>query len=75
MRLKLERWIFSLSPFLVDVLSATMASALRVKSLQDENVTELKKTVKGQFSLGKFVSSSQVMKEVFQAHRLCGGYG
>jgi len=36
-----------------------------VKSLQDEN-TELKKTVKGQFSLGKLVSSSPVMKEVFE---------
>ena len=56
---------FLSKPFSVDVLSATVASALRVKSLQDEN-TELKKTVKGQFSLGKMVSSSQVMKEVFQ---------
>jgi DNA-binding NtrC family response regulator len=56
---------FLSKPFSVDVLSATVASALRVKSLQDEN-TELKKTVKGQFSLGKLVSSSQVMKEVFQ---------
>jgi len=55
---------FLSKPFSFDVLSATVASALRVKSLQDEN-TELKKTVKGQFSLGKFVSSSQVMKEVF----------
>jgi DNA-binding NtrC family response regulator len=55
---------FLSKPFSVDVLSATVASALRVKSLQDEN-TELKKTVKGQFSLGKLVSSSQVMKEVF----------
>ena len=56
---------FLSKPFSVDVLSATVSSALRVKSLQDEN-TELKKTVKGQFSLGKFVSSSQVMKEVFR---------
>jgi len=56
---------FLSKPFSVDVLSATMASALRVKSLQDENV-ELKKTVKGQFSLGKLISSSQVMKEVFR---------
>lgn len=56
---------FLSKPFSVDVLSATMASAVRVKSLQDENV-ELKKTVKGQFSLGKFVSSSQVMKDVFR---------
>jgi len=55
---------FLSKPFSFDVLSATVASALRVKSLQDEN-TELKKTVKGQFSLGRFVSSSQVMKEVF----------
>ncbi len=56
---------FLSKPFSVDVLSATVSSALRVKTLQDEN-TELKKTVKGQFSLGKLVSSSQVMKEVFQ---------
>ena len=56
---------FLSKPFSVEVLSATVASALRVKSLQDEN-TELKKTVKGQFSMGKLVSSSQVMKEVFQ---------
>ncbi len=56
---------FLSKPFSVDVLSATVASALRVKSLQDEN-TELKKTAKGQFSIGKLVSSSQVMKEVFQ---------
>ncbi len=56
---------FLSKPFSVDVLSATVTSALRVKSLQDEN-SELKQTVKGQFSLGKLVSSSQVMKEVFQ---------
>ncbi len=56
---------FLSKPFSVDVLSATMASALRVKSLQDENV-ELKKTVRGQFSLGKLISSSQVMQEVFR---------
>jgi DNA-binding NtrC family response regulator len=56
---------FLSKPFSVDVLSATIASALRVKSLQDENV-ELKQTVKGQFSLGKLISSSQVMKEVFR---------
>jgi len=56
---------FLSKPFSVDVLSATIASALRVKSLQDENV-ELKKTVKGQFSLGKLISSSRVMQEVFQ---------
>ena len=56
---------FLSKPFSVDVLSATIASALRVKFLQDENV-ELKKTVKGQFSLGKLISSSQVMKEVFR---------
>ncbi len=56
---------FLSKPFSVDVLSATIASALRVKILQDENV-ELKKAVKGQFSLGKLISSSQVMKEVFR---------
>ena len=56
---------FLSKPFSVDVLSATIASAMRVKSLQEENV-ELKKTVKGQFGLGKLVSSSHVMKEVFQ---------
>ena len=56
---------FLQKPFSVDVLSATMASALRVKCLQDENV-ELKKTIKGQFSLGKLISSSRVMQEVFR---------
>jgi DNA-binding NtrC family response regulator len=56
---------FLTKPWPADRLSTTVASALRVKSLQDEN-TELKKTVKGQFGLGKMVSSSQVMKEVFQ---------
>lgn len=56
---------FLSKPFSVDILSATVASALRVKNLQDEYV-ELKKTVKGQFSLGKLISSSQVMKEVFR---------
>ena len=56
---------FLSKPFSVDVLSATIASALRVKILQDENV-ELEKAVKGQFSLGKLISSSQVMKEVFR---------
>jgi DNA-binding NtrC family response regulator len=56
---------FLSKPFSVDVLSATVASALRVKLLQEEN-RELKNTVKGQFSMGNMVSSSQVMKEVFQ---------
>ena len=56
---------FLSKPFSVDVLSATVASALRVKSLRDENV-ELKKTVKGQFSFGKLISTSQVMKDVFR---------
>ncbi len=56
---------FLSKPFSIDVLSATIASALRVKDLQDENV-ELKRTVKGQFSFGKLISSSQVMKEVFR---------
>ncbi len=56
---------FLQKPFSVDLLSATVGSALRMKWLQDENL-ELKNAVKGQFSLGKLVSSSQVMKEVFQ---------
>ncbi len=56
---------FLSKPFSIDVLSATVASALRVKSLRDENV-ELKKTVKGQFSFGKLISTSQVMKDVFR---------
>ncbi|PJA77911.1 MAG: DNA-binding response regulator [Nitrospirae bacterium CG_4_9_14_3_um_filter_51_5] len=56
---------FLSKPFSMDVLSAIIASALRVKGLQDENL-ELKKTVKGQFSLGKLISSSQVMQEVFR---------
>jgi two-component system, NtrC family, response regulator AtoC len=56
---------FLQKPFSVDVLSALIASALRVKALHDEN-QELKRTVKGQFGLGRLVSSSQVMQEVFR---------
>lgn len=56
---------FLQKPFSVDVLSAMVASALRVKALHEEN-QELRKTVKGQFSLGRLVSSSHVMKEVFR---------
>ena len=56
---------FLQKPFSVEVLSATIGSALRVKSLRDENV-ELRRTVKGQFGLGNLVSSSEVMKEVFR---------
>ena len=56
---------FLQKPFSVEVLSATISSALRVKSLRDENV-QLRRTVKGQFGLGNLVSSSEVMKEVFR---------
>lgn len=52
-------------PFSGDVLLATVASAIRVKRLRDENV-ELRRTVQGQFGLGKLVSQSEVMKEVFR---------
>ena len=56
---------FLQKPFSLEVLSATIESALRVKSLRDENV-ELRRTVKGQFGLGNLISSSEVMKEVFR---------
>ena len=45
---------FLQKPFSVDVLSATIESARRVKSLHNENV-ELRRTVKGQFGLGNLV--------------------
>ena len=56
---------FLQKPFSIEVLSATVGSALRVKSLRDENV-ELRRTVKGQFGLGNLVSSSEVMRDVFR---------
>ena len=56
---------FLQKPFSVDVLSATVGSALRVKMLRDENV-ELRRTVKGQFGLNNLVSASEVMKEVLR---------
>ena len=56
---------FLQKPFSLEVLSATIESAIRVKSLRDENV-ELRRTVKGQFGLGNLISSSEVMKEVFR---------
>lgn len=52
-------------PFGGEILLATVASALRMKRLRDENV-ELRRTVQGQFGLGKLVSQSDVMKEVFR---------
>jgi len=52
-------------PFSGEILLATVASALRMKRLRDENV-ELRRTVQGQFGLGKLVSQSDVMKEVFR---------
>ena len=55
---------FLQKPFSMEVLSATVESALRVKSLRDEN-RELRRTVKGQFGLGNLISVSEVMKEVF----------
>lgn len=51
-------------PFGGEILLATVASALRMKRLRDENV-ELRRTVQGQFGLGRLVSQSDVMKEVF----------
>ena len=56
---------FLQKPFSVEVLSATIASALRVKSLRNENI-ELRRTVKGQFGLGNLISASETMKEVFR---------
>ncbi|MFB3146232.1 MAG: sigma-54-dependent transcriptional regulator [Nitrospirales bacterium] len=52
-------------PFSGEILLATVASALRMKRLRDENV-ELRRTVQGQFGFGKLVSQSEVMKEVFR---------
>jgi DNA-binding NtrC family response regulator len=52
-------------PFGGEILLATVASALRMKRLRDENV-ELRRTVQGQYGLGKLVSQSDVMKEVFR---------
>ena len=63
--IKVGAFDFLQKPFSVEVLSATVESALRVKSLRDENV-ELRRTVKGQFGLGNLISSSEVMKEVFR---------
>jgi len=54
---------FLQKPFSVEVLSATIGSALRVKLLRDENVA-LRRTVKGQFGLHNMVSASEAMKEV-----------
>ena len=56
---------FLQKPFSVEVLSATVGSALRVKMLRDENV-ELRRTVKGQFGLNNVVSASEEMKEVLR---------
>jgi len=56
---------FLQKPFSVEVLSATVGSALRVKLLRDENV-ELRRTVKGQFGIKNLVCASEVMKEVFR---------
>ncbi len=52
-------------PFSGEILLATVASALRMKRLRDENV-ELRRTVQGQFGFGRLVSQSEVMKEVFR---------
>lgn len=52
-------------PFAGEILLATVSSALRMKRLRDENVA-LRRTVQGQFGLGKLVSQSDVMKEVFR---------
>ncbi len=52
-------------PFSGEILLATVASALRMRRLGNENV-ELRRTVQGQFGFGKLVSQSEVMKEVFR---------
>ena len=54
---------FLQKPFSVEVLSATIGSALRMKLLRDENVA-LRRTVKGRFGLHNLVSASEGMKEV-----------
>jgi DNA-binding NtrC family response regulator len=56
---------FLQKPFSVELLSATIGSALRVKMLRDENVA-LRRTVKGQFGLHNLVSASEAMKEVLR---------
>ena len=56
---------FLQKPFSVEVLSATIGSALRVKLLRDENVA-LRRTVKGQFGLHNLVSASEAMKDVLR---------
>ncbi|MCH8038945.1 MAG: sigma-54-dependent Fis family transcriptional regulator [Nitrospinae bacterium] len=52
-------------PIPPEVLTATMASALRVKRLRNENV-ELWRTVRGQFGVGNLISQSEVMKDVLR---------
>jgi len=52
-------------PISSEVLTATVASALRVKRLRNENV-ELRRTVRGQFGLGNLISQSEVMKDVLR---------
>jgi len=56
---------FLQKPVSVELLSATIGSALRVKLLRDENVA-LRRTVKGQFGLHNLVSASETMKEVLR---------
>ncbi|UCE62867.1 MAG: sigma-54-dependent Fis family transcriptional regulator [Nitrospirota bacterium] len=56
---------FLQKPFSVELLSATIGSALRVKFLRDENVA-LRRTVRGQFGLHNLVSASESMKEVLR---------
>jgi len=52
-------------PIPPEVLTATVASALRVKRLRNENV-ELRRTVRGQFGVGNLISQSEVMKDVLR---------
>lgn len=52
-------------PFSMEVLSGQVASALRAKRKDDENVV-LRRTVQGQFGLQNLVSNSEVMKEVLR---------
>ena len=54
---------FLQKPFSVEVLSATIGSAFRVKLLRDENVG-LRRTVKGRLGIHNLVCASDAMKEV-----------
>ena len=54
---------FLQKPFSVEVLSATIGSAFRVKLLRDENVG-LRRTIKGRLGISNLVCASEAMKKV-----------